>query len=60
MIRIAAISQIRLDADGGVYFRRKRAEGKKSLEAIRCLKRGISDAIYRQPLDDAERPSDGT
>jgi transposase len=55
MIHIAAISQIRLDTDGRVYYRRKRAEGKKSLEAIRCLKRRISDAIYRQLLDDAQR-----
>lgn len=31
-IHIAAISQIRLD------YRRRRAEGKKPLEAIRCLK----------------------
>ena len=51
----AAISQIRLDTDGRVYHRRKRAEGKKSLEAIRCLKRGISDAIYRQLVEDAQR-----
>ena len=29
MIHIAAISQIRLDTDGRVYYRRKRAEGKK-------------------------------
>jgi transposase len=54
MIHIAAISQIRLDTDGRVYYRRKRAEGKKSLEAIRCLKRRISDAIYRQLLADAQ------
>ena len=53
MIHIAAISQIRLDTDGRAYYRRKRAEGKKSLEAIRCLKRRISDAIYRQLLADA-------
>ena len=55
MIHIAAISQIRLDTDGRDYYRRKRAEGKKSLEAIRCLKRRISDAIYRQLLEDAQR-----
>ena len=54
MIHIAAISQIRLDTDGRDYYRRKRAEGKKPLEAIRCLKRRISDAIYRQLLDDAQ------
>ena len=56
MIHIAAISQIRLDTDGRAYYRRKRAEGKKPLEAIRCLKRRISDAIYRQLLDDADAP----
>ena len=55
MIHIAAISQIRLDTDGRAYYRRKRAEGKKPLEAIRCLKRRISDAIYRQLLADAQR-----
>ena len=53
MIHIAAISQIRLDTDGRVYYRRKRAEGKRPLEAIRCLKRRISDAIYRQLVADA-------
>jgi transposase len=57
MIHIAAISQIRLDTDGRVYYRRKRAEGKKSLEAIRCLNRRISDAIYRQLVDDAAASS---
>src|SRR6188768_2028335 len=55
MVHIAAISQIRLDTDGRAYYRRKRAEGKKPLEAIRCLKRRISDAIYRQLLEDAQR-----
>src|SRR5690606_2696046 len=53
-IHIASISQIRLDTDGRDYYRRKRAEGKKSLEAIRGLKRRISDAIYRQLVDDAK------
>ena len=56
MIHIAAISQIRLDTDGRAYYRRKRAEGKKPLEAIRCLKRRISDAIYRQLVTDAAAP----
>ena len=60
MIHIAAISQIRLDTDGRAYYRRKRAEGKKPLEAIRCLKRRISDAIYRQLLADAQAEQPGT
>ena len=42
IIHIAAISQLRVDSDGRAYYRRKRAEGKKPLEAIRCLKRRIS------------------
>ena len=48
MIHIAAVTQIRLDTEGRAYYRRKRADGKKPLEAMRCLKRRISDAIYRQ------------
>jgi transposase len=53
MIHIAAISQLRLDTEGRAYYRRKRADGKRPLEAIRCLKRRISDAIYRQLVADA-------
>jgi transposase len=55
MIHIAAISQIRLDTPGRAYFRRKQAAGKTKLEALRCLKRRISDALYRQLLADAAR-----
>ena len=53
MIHIAAVTQLRLDTEGRAYYRRKRAEGKKPLEAMRCLKRRISDAIYRQLRADA-------
>ncbi|WP_306439290.1 IS110 family transposase [Nocardioides antri] len=55
MIHIAAVTQLRLDTEGRAYYRRKRGEGKKPLEAIRCLKRRISDAIYRQLVEDARR-----
>jgi hypothetical protein len=55
MIHIAAISQIRLDTEGRAYYRRKRAAGKTNLEALRCLKRRISDALYRQLVADTER-----
>ena len=54
VIHIAAVTQLRLDTDGRAYYRRKRAEGKKPLEAMRCLKRRISDALYRQLVADAE------
>ena len=55
----AAVTQLRLDTDGRAYYRRKRAAGKKPMEAMRCLKRRISDAVYRQLLADAERLSAG-
>jgi transposase len=42
-----AITQIRGDTEGRAYYRRKRAEGKTSREALRCLKRRLSDLIYR-------------
>ena len=55
MIHIAAVTQLRLDTEGRAYYRRKRAEGKKPMEAMRCLKRRVSDAIYRQPMRSARR-----
>ena len=56
MIHIAAITQTRLDTPGRTYYRRKLAAGKTRIEAMRCLKRRISDAVYRQLLIDAARP----
>lgn len=58
MIHIAAVTQLRLDTDGRAYYRRKGAEGKKPMEALRCLKRRISDAIYRQLVTDAQGVAD--
>ena len=59
MIHIAAVTQLRHDSDGQAYYRRKRADGKKPLEALRCLKRRISDAVYRQLVADDQRTSAG-
>ena len=53
MIHVAAATQIRLDTEGRAYYRRKLADGKTRMEAMRCLKRRISDAVYRQLLADA-------
>ena len=55
MIHIAAVTQLRHDPTGQAYYRRKRSENKKPMEAMRCLKRRISDAIYRQLVVDAQR-----
>lgn len=53
-VHIAAITQIRFDNPGRAYYRRKLNEGKSRREALRCLKRRISDAIYRQLQLDRE------
>ena len=39
--------------EGRIYFERKVAEGKTKKEALRSLKRQISNAVYRQLLLDA-------
>ena len=48
-----AITQIRHDGPGRIYYQRKRASGKSHKEALRCLKRRLSDLVYRQLLSDA-------
>jgi len=51
---MTAVSQIRQsDSEGRAYFERKVAEGKTKKEALRSLKRQISNAVYRQLLLDA-------
>jgi transposase len=59
MLHIAAVSQIRLDTEGRAYYRRKLAAGKTKMEAMRCLKRRISDAVYRQLVTDARAAETG-
>ena len=52
-LHIAALGQISHDTPGRAYYQRKQAEGKTRKEALRALKRRISDAVYRQLLADA-------
>ena len=55
-IHMAAISQLRQPhSDGRAYFDRRVADGKTNKEAIRALKRHISNAIYRQLVADTKR-----
>jgi transposase len=51
-IHIAAVTQLRHDTNGRTYYDKKIAEGKNSKEAIRALKRRISDAVYRRLIAD--------
>jgi transposase len=53
-IHMAAITQIRhRHSKGRAYYEKKVAEGKTGKEALRCLKRQISDAIFARLQDDA-------
>ena len=53
-LHMAAVTQIRNPATiGRIYFERKVAEGKTKKEALRSLKRQISNAVYRQLILDA-------
>jgi transposase len=55
-IHMAAITQIRhKHSDGRAYYDRKIAAGKTHKEALRCLKRRISDAIYTRLRADARQ-----
>ena len=47
-IHIAAITQVHRNTPGRDYYLRKLAAGKSQREAMRCVKRRISDAIWRQ------------
>jgi transposase len=52
VVHIAAIVQIRHDTQGRAYDRRKLDAKKTSMESLRCLKRRLSDVIYRQLVAD--------
>ncbi|MDQ7991837.1 MAG: transposase [Propionicimonas sp.] len=53
VLHIAAIVQLRHDTPGRAYFLRKIAAGKTRMEALRCLKRRLSDVVYRHLVADA-------
>lgn len=47
-IHIIAVTQVGHDTPGRAYYLRKQAEGKTRKEALRALKRRVSDAVWRQ------------
>jgi transposase len=55
-LHMIAVTQLRFPrTEGRAYFERKLAEGKTGKEALRSLKRRISDALYARLLEDALR-----
>ncbi len=50
-----AIVLLRHDTPGRAYYRRRIAEGKTSMEALRPLKWHLSDVIYKRMVRDAHQ-----
>ena len=53
VLYMAGLVQLRNDTPGRAYYRRRVAEGKTPMEAMRCLRRRLSDVVYRQLAADA-------
>ncbi len=51
---MVAICQARWDVRGRAYYRKKMAEGKSRKEALWCLKRRISDAVFKSLMADLQ------
>jgi ferredoxin len=58
-LHVMAIIQVRQDTPGRAYYLRKRSEGKSHNEAMRCLKRRLSDLVYRRLIHDADERKAG-
>ena len=59
-IHMAAVTQIRYrHSKGRAYYDKKIAEGKTSKEALRALKRQVSDAVYQRMKADGRRAAAG-
>jgi transposase len=55
-LHIMAVVQLRhRDTDGRRYYDRRVAEGKTPMEAMRALKRRLSDVVYRQLVNDQKQ-----
>lgn len=52
-IHIVALSQLSHDSPGRAYLQRRMDEGKTRREAMRALKRQLTNVIYQHLLDDA-------
>jgi transposase len=56
-LHMVAVCQARSDVRGGTYYCKKMAEGKSRKEALRCLKRRICDAVFRNLVADSRAHS---
>jgi transposase len=54
-LHLMALTQARCDPRARAYIARRRAEGRTGRDALRALKRHLSDVVYRQLVADARR-----
>ena len=54
-----AVVQLRNPTEGRAYYDRKVTAGKTPMEAMRALKRRLSDIVYRQMILDARAQRNG-
>jgi transposase len=59
VLHIMAVVQLRTPTEGRAYYDRRVAAGKTPKEAMRALKRRLSDIVYRQMIRDARTWSTG-
>jgi transposase len=59
VLHIMAVVQLRNPTEGRTYYDRKVAAGKTPREAMRALKRRLSDIVYHQMITDARRAATG-
>jgi transposase len=52
--------QLRNPTEGRSYYDRKKADGKAPMEAMRCVKRRLSDIVFQTMLNDAVRSTRAT
>jgi transposase len=57
VMHMIAVCQARSDPRGKAYYRKKLGEGKSRREAMRCLKRRISDVVFKALVADSTRAS---
>ena len=57
VMHMIAVCQARSDPRGKAYYRRKLEEGKSRREAMRCLKRRVSDVVFKALVADSTRAS---
>ena len=53
VLHLMARVQLRNPSEGRDYYDRKKADGKAPMEAMRCVKRRLSDIVFQQMLNDA-------